>query len=106
MTIEIPEIIVRILGVSVLVSPIVMMIIEKLKESKLINDYFPSGTLNFIFSVIFGIPFSMYFFKFSLMDSIWVSIFSIIGASSIYNLLNKNYTPETNEIIEIKRRDL
>jgi len=105
MLIEIPEKIIRILGVSILVSPIVMMIIEKIKESSLITKEFRSGILNFIFSFIFGIPFSIYFFKFTLMDSIWVSIFSVIGASSIYNLLNKNYTPIEKDIIEIERSD-
>ena len=105
MLIEIPEKIIEILGVSILVSPIVMMIIEKIKESSLINKEIRSGILNFIFSFIFGIPFSIYFFKFTLMDSIWVSIFSVIGASSIYNLLNKNYTPIEKDIIEIERSD-
>lgn len=99
------------LSVSFIVSSIVMMIIQKFKSFTFINKEYQIGILNFLFSFLFGIPFSIYFYEFTLIDAYWVSIFSVIGASSIYDILKNqnmiNYKPKSldDNIIEIRRDD-
>lgn len=99
------------LGVSIIVSSIVMMIIQKFKSFSFITKSYQIGIFNFCFSFLFGIPFSIYFYEFTLMDAYWVSIFSVIGASSIYDILKNqnmiNYKPKSLDdvVIEIRRDD-
>ena len=107
----IPEQILNLINVSIIISAIVMMIIQKFKSFSFITKGYQIGILNFIFSFLFGIPFSIYFYDLTLIEACWVSVFSVIGASSIYDILKNqniiNYTPKSlnDEIIEIKRDD-
>lgn len=99
------------LGVSIIVSSIVMMIIQKFKSFTFITKEYQIGILNFLFSFLLGMPFSIHFYEFTLIDAYWVSIFSIIGASSIYDILKNqnmiNYKPKSldDAVIEIRRED-
>lgn len=107
----ISEDIFNLLSVSVIISSIVMIIIQKFKHFKFITKNYQIGLLNFIFSFLIGIPFSIYFYNFSLVEASWISLFSVIGAPSIYDILKNqniiNYTPKSldENIIEIKRDD-
>lgn len=111
MNIDVPENIFNMLSVSVIVSSIVMVIIQKFKHFTFITKNYQIGLLTFAFSFIIGIPFSIYFYDFSLIEASWISLFSLIGAPSIYDILKKqniiNYTPKSldEDIIEIKRED-
>lgn len=112
MNIGIPENILNLLSVSVIISAVVMVIIQKFKHFSFITKKYQVGLLNFLFSFLFGIPFTMYFYHYSLIEACWVSLFSIIEAPSIYDILKKqdiiNYTPKSldDEIIEISRDEL
>lgn len=111
MEVNVSENIINMLNISVVVSAIVMVIIQKFKHFTFITKNYQIGLLNFIFSFIIGIPFSIYFYDFSLIEASWVSLFSLIGAPSIYDILKNqniiNYTPKSlDEVIEIKRDDV
>lgn len=85
------------LFISGVISVINMLLIQKIKELTFVKNTNHIFFLNTIFSFIIGIPFSIIFYKLSLYHSIWVSLFSFIGAPNIYEMLKKqniiNYTP-------------
>lgn len=104
--------ILNLLYISVLISSIVMIIIQKFKKVSFLTKDYQIGIVNFIASFAVGIPFSMYFCNLNIMESCWVAIFAFIGAPSIYELLKNqtiiNYHPSSlkEEIKEIERDDL
>lgn len=83
--------------VSMFVSIINMIIVQKFKELSCIKNSDQVFLLNLFLSFIIGIPFSIIFYKLEFYYSVWVSIFSFVGASNIYELLKKqtliDYTP-------------
>lgn len=83
--------------ISMMVSIINMIMIQKFKELTCIKNNDQIFILNLLLSFIIGIPFSIIFYKIEFYYSIWVSIFSFIGASNVYELLKKqtliDYTP-------------
>lgn len=83
--------------ISMMVSIINMIMVQKFKELSCIKSKEQIFLLNLFLSFIIGIPFSIIFYKIELYYSIWVAIFSFIGASNIYELLKKqtliDYTP-------------
>lgn len=101
----------NLLNVSIIISSIVMMIIQKFKSFSFIIKDYQIGILNFIFSFLIGIPFSIYFYEFNFIESCWISLFSIIGSTSIYDILKNqniiNYKPKSldDKVIEIRRYD-
>lgn len=86
-----PQHLLDILAISVTFSFILMSLIQKFKTLSCINKSWHVWVLNFISSFLLGIPFSKTFYGTSFCDSIWVGIFSFIGAASIYSAL-KNQT--------------
>ncbi len=57
-----------------------------------------------------GIPFSMFFYELSLVESIWVSVFGFIGAPSLYEALKKqnivSYKPKSlKEVVSIPKEN-
>lgn len=84
---------------SVLFSVILMTWIQKFKILPFVNKTWHIWVLNFLFSFLLGIPFTMFFYKVSFVCGIWVSIFSFIGAPTIYDALKKqtflNYKPKS-----------
>ena len=81
--------IVNCLMISSVVSIINVTLIQKFKEFSFINSENYIFLLNLIFSFVVGICFSMTFYKVSFYCSIWIFVFSFIGAPNIYNLLKK-----------------
>ena len=85
------------LFISILISIITMTLVQKFKELPFVNEKYHIFFLNLIFSFAIGISVSIIFFGVKIYFSIWISIFSFIGASNIYELLRKqeiiNYTP-------------
>ena len=85
------------LFISSIVGCVNIALIQKFKELPFINEKHHVFFLNLIFSFVVGISFSMIFYKKNFYHSIWISIFSFIGSSNLYELLKKqnviNYTP-------------
>lgn len=87
------------LVISITFGIILMAFIQKVKSLSFINKSWQVWLLNFIFSFSIGIPFAMTFYNTSLKDSLWVGLFSFIGAAGIYQTLKNqkiiNYTPSS-----------
>lgn len=91
--------------ISIVVSIINMALVQKFKELSIIDNSNKLFLLNLLFSFVIGIPFSIIFYKLELYYSIWVSIFSFIGASNIYEMLKKyNFTSYTLSNNDSKKR--
>lgn len=71
------------------VSIIVMATIQKFKTLRCINKECHVFLLNLILSFVVGIAFSMTFYNVDFLHAIWVSMFSFIGAPTIYEALKK-----------------
>lgn len=82
-----PQQLMSILTISVTLSMVVMMLIQKLKKSYIIKSELQIVIANILSSLALEIPFSINFYNLSLIDSIWVSIFCFIGAPTIYEIL-------------------
>lgn len=91
------DIIFNLLVISIFVSVINMILVQRFKELSFVKSKDQIFVLNLIFSFVLGISFSMIFYKLEIYYSVWVSIFSFIGASNIYEALKKQtiikYTP-------------
>lgn len=89
----------KLLLISLVFSVFEMALIQKLKTLTMIKKSWHLLVLNFIISFSLGIFFSMWFFDLNIFDSLWVSIFSFMGAPSIYEALKNqnliNYTPKS-----------
>lgn len=83
--------------ISMIVSVINMIMIQRFKELSCIKNGDQVFILNLILSFVIGIPFSIIFYDKEFYYSVWVSIFSFVGASNIYEFLKKqtliDYTP-------------
>ncbi len=100
----------ELLIITIVLSVITMAFIQKtkgiFKTSKFIELY--SAIVNIVFAIVFCISFT----EISIINSLWVGLFSFLGADTLYktlegklasfsDILNKN-----EEIIEIKRDDI
>jgi hypothetical protein len=94
-----PTLLLDLLVISITFSIILMALIQKIKSLSFIKKSWQVWLLNLFFSFSLGIPFSITFYNISLKNSIWVGLFSFIGASSIYEALKNqniiNYTPSS-----------
>lgn len=85
------------LTVSTVFSVVLMTLIQKFKSFSFIKKSWQIWLLNLFFSFAIGIPFGITFYNLDIKDSIWVGVFSFIGASSIYEMLKMqnfiNYKP-------------
>ena len=110
MEVIIPDTIINLLGVSAVLSSIIMVTIQKIKHFSFITKSYQITFINIFLSFAIGIPFSMYFYNYTLIEGIWIGFFSIVGASSIYEILKNqniiNYTPKAlDDYVEEIRRD-
>lgn len=96
--IPIPEMFWFDLGVSVVAGTLVFGLIQKIKELSFINKPIQLWFGNLIFSLI-AYPFSKFYYSTGDIESIWIVLFTFIGAQLIYEMLKKqniiNYTPKT-----------
>lgn len=94
-----PTHLIDLLVISVTLSMITMVLIQKFKCLKIINKCWKVFILNTILSITLGVPFTVYFYNLTFNDGIWVSIFTFIGAPTIYQTLKNqtiiNYTPQS-----------
>ena len=77
------------LMISMIVSVVVMALIEKFKTIDFLKNNNHIFLLNLIFSFVIGINFSIIFYNMNVNEGIWISIFSFIGAPSIYDGIKK-----------------
>lgn len=101
MDILISDTLITSLTISITLSIIVMSAIQKFKNTKILKNNFHIFLLNLILSFSLGIPFVLTFYQNNIIIAIWVSIFSFIGAPTIYEIMKKqniiNYTPKSLE---------
>jgi len=87
-----PDLLVDLLIISITFSVVLMALIQKFKVLSFINKPWKVWILNLIFSFLIGIPFAITFYNINLIDSLWIGLFSFIGASTIYEALkNQNF---------------
>jgi len=111
----ITERLINILMVSITLSIIMMIVIQKIKCLTIIKTSNQIWFINFFLSFGIGIPFSIFFYKLSIYEGIWISLFSFVETPGIYFALKKqniiNYTPlsldnKKNDVIEVKKENL
>lgn len=73
--------------ISLTFSIFLMAFIQKLKAVGMVKKKYQLFIVNLIMSFLLGIPFGMYLYNLSLMDSVMMSLFGFIGAPSIYDVL-------------------
>lgn len=105
-----PNLLLELLSISITFSIILMALIQKMKSFNCINKPCHVMFLNIVLSFLIGIPFGITFYKITWIQGLWVSFFSFIGASSIYEALKKqniiNYTPSSvNDNISIPKEN-
>lgn len=117
MDILLNDTIINILLIATTFSFIMMNLIQKLKTLPIISKSHHIWLINLLLSFLIGTSFGLHFYQLSLIDSLWMSFFTFIGAPSIYETLKNqniiNYTPKslnssitiTNEYI-INRTDI
>lgn len=103
-----------ILMIGITLSIIMMAVIQKIKALSFIRTDNQVWLINFILSFGIGIPFALFFYKLNIYESIWVSLFSFVGAPGIYKMLKAqniiNYTPRTlddkkGNVIEVPKEN-
>ena len=103
------EVIKALLLIAVSSSIISASFVQKIKTVSLIKSSECLIYISFLISMSFGILFTLSFTDYKLIDSIWVGLFSFIGADSLYKAfedkLFKSFN-KINEVKEIERKDL
>lgn len=103
------ELIKALLLIAVSSSIISASFVQKIKTVSLIKSSECLIYISFLISMSFGILFTLSFTDYKLIDSIWVGLFSFIGADSLYKALEdklfKSFN-KINEVKEIERKDL
>lgn len=100
----------QLLIVSMIMSVVTMSFIQKTKKifktSKFLELY--SAVVNLLFAIIFCLTFT----KINILNSLWVGLFSFLGADTIYKSLEGKLSSfsemldKNEEIIEIERDDI
>jgi hypothetical protein len=98
MDILVTDKILNLLMIATTFSTILMALIQQIKNLSIVTNSTHILIINFCLSFL-GILFGMSFYDLTIVDGIWVSLFSFIGAPTIYQLLKKqnviNYTPKS-----------
>jgi hypothetical protein len=88
----------NLLMIAMTFSIVLMTLIQKLKTLTFMKNNNHIMIADFVLSFL-GIVFGMYFYNLTVLEGLWVSLFSFIGAPSIYKLLKAqnviNYTPKS-----------
>ena len=81
-----PSNLVELLTISVAFSFIIMSLIQKLKKITIIKKDIHIIILNLIFSFALSVPFVKYFYNLTTYDGLWVGLFTVIGAPTLYKV--------------------
>ena len=76
--------------------------VQKIKTVSLIKSSECLIYISFLISMSFGILFTLSFTDYKLIDSIWVGLFSFIGADSLYKAFEDKLFKSFNKINEVK----
>lgn len=99
MDILLNDTIINILLIATTFSFIMMNLIQKIKSLPIVSAKEHIWIINFILSFFIGTLFGLHFYNLSIYDSLWMSLFTFIGAPSIYEALKNqniiNYTPKS-----------
>lgn len=105
----IPNDLLNLLLISITISVVIMVVIQKFKTLPFIKKDWHIWILNFILSFAIGIPFALTFYDLTVVESIWVSVFCFVGAPTLFDTLKNqdliNYKPNSldEETITIER---
>ena len=103
------ELIKTLLLIAVSSSIISTSFVQKIKTVSLIKCSDCLVYISFLVSMSFGMLFTLSFTNYTLVESLWVGLFSFIGADSLYKAfedkLFKSFN-KINEVKEIERKDL
>lgn len=95
----ISESLIKILSISIVFSVFEMALIQKIKTIFHLKKKYQVILINFISTFIFGPLFLIWFFNLNIINSLWVSLFSFIGAPALYESLRKqniiSYNPRS-----------
>lgn len=104
------ELLRELLVIAIVLSVVTVAFIQKtkgiFKTSKYIGLY--SAIINIVFAIIFCLSFT----EVSVINSLWVGLFSFLGADTLYKSLEGKLTSfsdiitKKEEVIEIKRDDI
>lgn len=80
--------------------------VQKFKSASIIKCSSCLLYISFVVSMVFGIVFTLSFTTYNIINSLWVGLFSFLGADSIYKVFEDkifaSYS-ELNNVTEIKR---
>lgn len=95
----ISESLIKMLSISIVFSVFEMALIQKIKTIFHLKKTYQVILINFISTFTFGPLFLIWFFNLNIINSLWVSFFSFIGAPALYESLRKqniiNYNPKS-----------
>ncbi len=95
----VPEELLNLLLIGITFSIFEMALVQKIKMLPFFNRNYKIWILNLLVSFGLGIPFTIYFYKVSVIASLWVALFGFIGAPTLYETLKKqniiNYKPKS-----------
>lgn len=100
--------------IGITLSIIMMAVIQKIKALSFVRTDNQIWIINFILSFSIGIPFGIFFYKLNIYESLWVSMFSFVGAPGIYKVMKSqniiNYKPKTlddkkGNVIEVSKEN-
>ena len=105
-----PEFLVDLLIASVVFSIILMALIQKFKSLDFITKSWQVWSLDLFLSFAIGLPFGITFYDFNWKESLWIGLFSFIGATGIYKTLKSqniiNYKPASvSDTIELPKQN-
>ena len=106
-----PSDLIDLLSISVALSFVLMVFLQKIKALPFIKQAWQIWLINFLCSFIIGIPFGMRFYNLNPSDSVWIAIFSFIGAPAIFDILKNQtiitYRPKSlSDYIEVPKENL
>lgn len=61
--------------------------VQKIKTTKIVKNSSQIIYISFISSMIFGIIFTLSFTDYSIIESLWVGLFSFLGSDKLYKSL-------------------
>ena len=92
------DLLLKVLLISITFSFIEMALVQKIKTISIFKKNWQVILFNFVSSFLLGTLFAIWFFELNIYNSLWVALFSFIGAPAIYEALKKqniiNYTPK------------
>lgn len=95
----IPELLTKTLSISIILSIFEMTLIQKIKTLIPLKKKYQVILINIIITFILGPLFLIYFFKVNIINTIWISLFTFIGAPTLYEALRKQtiikYNPKS-----------